>query len=113
MTTRAITVLRIIFGGSAVVAASHDGLLYGVVINPLLVATIQRLPHQTIDSTLPSPGTMSPGATFQMPLGPSKTAVPLITFRTVQPLTVVGLVSGTGTSLACGLASLFFGAIGW
>ena len=40
---------------------------HGVVTNPRLVATIQRLPHNTIESTLPSPGTMSPWTTFQVP----------------------------------------------
>src|SRR6202048_2818619 len=71
---------------------------HGVVINPLLVATIQRLPHITIESTFPSPGRVSPRAAFHVLPGPSKVAIPLTTFRTVQPLMVVGLVSGTGTS---------------
>jgi len=35
-----------------------------------------------------------------MPFGPSKTAVPPITLRTVQPLMVAGLVSGTATGRA-------------
>jgi hypothetical protein len=71
-----------------------------VVIRPLLVETIQRPPHRTMESTLPSPGTVSPRAAFQMPpAGPSNVAVPSTTFRNVQPSIVVGLVSGTGTSL--------------
>ena len=69
---------------------------YGVEIRPLLVATIHRLPHRTINSTRPTPGTVSPRFTLQMPFGPSKTAVPLVTSRSIQPSMVVGLVSGTG-----------------
>ena len=71
---------------------------YGVVIRPLLVATIQRLPQRTIESTRPSCGTVLPAAALKIPFGPSKTAVPLTTSRTVQPSMVVGRVSGTGTS---------------
>ena len=67
---------------------------YGVEIKPLLVATIKRLPQRTIESTLPTPGTVCPGVTFQTPFGPSMTAVPLTTSRSVQPSIVVGLVSG-------------------
>src|SRR5260370_32360483 len=85
-----------------------DGHAHCVVINPLLVATIQRLPHNTIESILPSPGTRSPRAAFQMPPGPSKMAVPSTTFRNVQPLMVAGLLSGTGTSLDKTLARRFF-----
>lgn len=55
----------------------RDHRIHGVVTRPLLVATIQRLPHSTIESTLPSPGTVSPRAAVQTPAGPSKTAVPL------------------------------------
>src|SRR6516164_6965760 len=72
---------------------------YGVEIKPLLVATINRLPQRTIDSTLPTPGTICPGVTFQTPLGPSITAVPSTTSRSVQPSIVVGLVSGMGVSV--------------
>jgi hypothetical protein len=72
---------------------------YGVETRPLLVATIQRLPHRTIESTFPNPGTVSPLVARHCPLGPSKTAVPPTTSRTVQPSMVVGLVSGTGASL--------------
>ena len=42
---------------------------------------------------------MSPRATVRMPSGPSKTAVPLATSRSVQPSIVVGLVSGVAVSL--------------
>jgi hypothetical protein len=71
---------------------------YGVEMRPLLVATTKRLPQRTIESTLPIPGTVCPGVTFQTPLGPSNTAVPLTTSRSVQPAMVVGLVSGVGMS---------------
>jgi hypothetical protein len=72
------------------------GATHRVVIKPLLVETIQRLP----ESTLPSPGIVSPREAFQMPPpGPSNVAVPSTTLRKVQPWIVVGLVSGTGTSL--------------
>jgi hypothetical protein len=70
----------------------------GVETRPLLVATIQRLPQRTIESTLPSPGTVSPLVAFNIPLGPSKVAVPPTTSRTLQPSMVLGLVSGTGVS---------------
>jgi len=73
---------------------------YGVDINPLLVATIQRLPQRTIDSTRPTPGTVSPRLTVKVPFGPSKTAVPSVTSRSIQPSMVVGLVSGTGVRFA-------------
>ena len=73
---------------------------YGVEIRPLLVATIHRLPHRTIDSTRPTPGTVSPRFTRQMPFGPSKTAVPSMTSRSIQPPMVVGLVSGNGVGFA-------------
>jgi len=36
----------------------HSPKPHGVVINPLLVATIQRLPQKTTESTFPSPGTL-------------------------------------------------------
>src|SRR5215510_1324089 len=75
-------------------------LVYGVEISPLLVATIQRFPQRTIESTLPAPGRTSPRATLQMPLGPWTTAVPFATSFTIQPGIVVGGVSGTGASLA-------------
>ena len=81
---------------------------YGVEIRPLLVATIRRLPHRKIDSILPTPGTVSPRVTRQVPLGPSNTAVPFVTSRSVQPLMVVGLVSGTGANFtgACNSCAL-------
>src|SRR5258707_9100287 len=71
-------------------------------MRPLLVATSQRLPQRTMDSILPTPGTVSPGAALRTPPGPSRTAVPLVTSRTVQPAMVVGLVSGDGVSFARG-----------
>jgi hypothetical protein len=71
---------------------------YGVEIKPLLVATTKRLPQRTIESTLPTPGTVCPSVTFQTPLGPSNTAVPLTTSRSVQPSIVAGLVSVVGVS---------------
>jgi hypothetical protein len=71
---------------------------YDVEISPLLVATIRRLPHRKIETTLPTPGTVSPRVTRNVPLGPSNTAVPFITSRSVQPSMVVGLVSGTGAN---------------
>jgi hypothetical protein len=69
-----------------------------IVISPLLVATIQRLPQRTMESTRPTPGIVSPTDTFRMPPGPFKTAVPPKTSRTVQPGMVFGLVSGVGVS---------------
>ena len=72
---------------------------YGVEIRPLLVATIRRFPQRKINSTLPTPGIMSPLDTLRMPSGPSKIAVPLATSRSVQPSIVVGLVSGVRVSL--------------
>jgi hypothetical protein len=69
---------------------------YRVEIRPLLVATIHRSPHRTMDSIRPTPGTVSPGFAVQTPFGPSKTASPLVTSRTLQPSMMVGLVSGTG-----------------
>jgi hypothetical protein len=86
---------------SALAGAVHDcqpTTPYGVEIKPLLVATIKRLPQRTIDSTLPTPGTVCPGVTFQTPFGPSITAVLSTTSRSVQPSIVVGLVSGVGVS---------------
>ena len=76
---------------------------YGVVIKPLLVATIQRLPHRTIESIVPSPGTLSPRVTFQTPSGPCSTALPLATSRITQPSMVVGFVSGNGVGCVFGL----------
>ena len=73
---------------------------YGVEIRPLLVATIKRFPQRMIATTLPTPGTVSPRFTLKLPPGPSNTAVPLTTSRSVQPSMVVGLVSGTGASRA-------------
>ena len=83
----------------------------GVVINPLLVATIQRFPHSTTESTFPSTGTVSPRATFHVPSGPSNVAIPLTTLRTLQPGIVVGLVSGTGAGLRLAFAGSFFVAL--
>ena len=60
-----------------------------------------------MELTLPSPGTVSPRAAFQMPPGPSKVAVPPTTLRNVQPLIEVGLVSGNGTRLATGFVRPF------
>src|SRR4029450_6891112 len=60
---------------------------------------IQRFPQRTIESIFPTPGTVSPSVALQMPFGPSKTAVPPSTSRTVHPLMVVGFVSGTGADL--------------
>jgi hypothetical protein len=51
-----------------------------------------------MESTRPTPGTVSPADTFRMPPGPSKTAVPSKASRTVQPAMVFGLVSGVGVS---------------
>src|SRR5215472_7608204 len=59
---------------------------------------MKRLPQRTTESTLPTPGTICPGVTFQTPFGPSITAMPLTTSRSVQPSMVVGLVSGVGVS---------------
>src|SRR5262245_23834059 len=68
-------------------------------MRPLVVATIQRLPQRTIESIRPIPGTVSPCAARQAPLGPSSTTVPPTTSRIVQPSIVVGRVSGTATGL--------------
>jgi hypothetical protein len=73
-----------------------------VEIRPLVVATIQRLPQRTIESIRPTPGTVSPCAARQAPLGPSSTTVPPATSRIVQPSIVVGRVSdiaGLGETL--------------
>src|SRR5215471_17159516 len=78
--------------------ATSEIFIHGVEISPLLVATMKRLPQRTIESTLPTLGTVCPGITLQMPFGPSNTAVPLVTSRSVQPGMVVGLVSGVGGS---------------
>ena len=78
----------------------------GVEIKPLLVATTKRLPQRTMESTLPIPGTVCPGFTFQTPFGPSITAVPLTTSCSIQPSMVVGLVSGVGVGFARGRTSL-------
>src|SRR5271165_4690934 len=80
-----------------VLGRCRAGRAHWLVIKPLLVETIQRLPHRTIESTVPSPGTVSPRAAFQTPLGPCNTAVPFATSRTTQPSMVVGFVSGNGT----------------
>lgn len=68
---------------------------YGVEIRPLLVATIKRLPQPKMPTTWPTPGTVSPRFTLQIPSGPSNTAVPLTTSRSTHPSMVVGRVSGT------------------
>src|SRR5262249_48029191 len=73
---------------------------FWVEIRPLVVATIQRLPQRTIESIRPIPGTVSPCAARQAPLGPSSTTVPPTTSRIVQPSIVVGRVSATATGLA-------------
>jgi hypothetical protein len=44
------------------------------VIKPLLVETIRRPPHRTMESTLPTPGTVSPRVAFQMPTQPPRFA---------------------------------------
>ena len=49
---------------------------------------------------------MSPRDTVRMPPGPSKTAVPLATSRSVHPSIVVGLVSGVAVSLTRDCGSL-------
>src|SRR5262249_15390146 len=49
---------------------------FWVEMRPLVVATIQRLPQRTIESIRPIPGTVSPCAARQAPLGPSSTTVP-------------------------------------
>lgn len=70
---------------------------YGVAINPLAVATIQRLPQRTIELIRPMPGTVSPRFAIWTPSGPPRTTVPPRTSRTVQPSIVVGPVSGAGS----------------
>jgi hypothetical protein len=86
-------------GARRVAAAPHMmGQPYDVEISPRLVATIQRSPQRRIESTLPTPGTVSPRLTLQMPLGPSKIAIPFVTSRSVHPSIVVGRVSGIGVS---------------
>src|SRR5262249_32623328 len=76
----------------------NAGARYSLATKPRLVETIQKLPQRTIESTRPSPGTMSPRAARQTPSGPSSVAVDPETSRTVQPSMVVGRVSGTGSS---------------
>ena len=68
-------------------------------MRPLLVTTIQWLPQRTINSTLPTRGTVSPRVALHVPSGPSRTAVAPETSRTVQPSMVAGLVSGNGVWL--------------
>jgi hypothetical protein len=82
--------------GGTPFASQSVSRLYGVAIKPLAVATIQRLPQRTIESTRPIPGTVSPRVAIRTPSGPSRTAVPSRTSRTVQPSIVVGRVSGAG-----------------
>src|SRR5262249_620720 len=72
---------------------------FWVEIRPLVVATIQRLPQRTIESIRPIPGTVSPCAARQAPLGPSSTTVPPTTSRIVQPSIVVGRVSAIAPGL--------------
>ena len=79
--------------------SGHTDAAQSVVIRPLLVATIQRLPQRTMESIRPAPGTVSPTDTLRTPSGPCNTAMPPDTFRTVQPSIVVGLVSGVGVGL--------------
>src|SRR5436305_7673023 len=50
-----------------------------------------------MESIRPIPGTVSPRAAVRTPSGPSRTAVPPRTSRTVQPSIVVGRVSATAT----------------
>src|SRR4051812_43304416 len=50
-----------------------------------------------MESIRPIPGTVSPRAAVRTPSGPSRTAVPPRTSRTLQPSIVVGLVSATAT----------------
>src|SRR5271166_3227337 len=103
-----VATLRRLTGGCDTVERSASfarAPLHCVVIRPLLVATTQRSPQRTIESIVPTPGTVSPRTTSQMPLGPTKTALPSTTSRTVQPSIVVGLVSGT----ALGLDEIFPG----
>ena len=59
--------------------------IYRVEIRPLLVATIQRLPHRTIESIFPMLGMVSPWLALHTPLGPSKTAVLPLTSRITHP----------------------------
>src|SRR5206468_3948350 len=96
------------FARQARIAPAVTG-CYGVAISPFAVATIQRLPPRTMESMRPTPGTVSPRAAVRTPSGPSRTAVPPRTSRTVQPSIVVGLVSATGTmgSRAFDAASAF------
>jgi len=70
-----------------------------VEMRPRVVATIQRLPQRTIESTRPIPGTVSPRVASKTPFGPSKITFPPVTSRTLQPSIVLGLVSAAGTSL--------------
>src|SRR5262249_56072655 len=86
--------------GPALTGALSGRGTYGVEIRPVLVATIQRSPQRTIESTLPPPGTLSPRVTRQTPLGPWMTAVPLTTSRSAHPAIVVGFVSGNGVRFA-------------
>jgi hypothetical protein len=72
---------------------------YGVEIRPRLVATTHRSPHRTMDSTRPTPGTVSPRLAVKIPFGPSKTAAPLFTSRSIHPSMVVHFVSGTGIGI--------------
>jgi hypothetical protein len=58
----------------------------------------KRLPQRTIASALPTPGTVCPSVTLQIPLRPCSSAGPLVTSRSVQPGMVVGLVSGAGAT---------------
>jgi hypothetical protein len=69
---------------------------HGVEMRPPLVATIHRAPHRTMESTRPTPGTVSPRFAVQIPFGPSRTALPLVTSRSIHPSMVFNLVSGTG-----------------
>ena len=66
--------------------------IYRVEIRPLLVATIQRLPHRTIESIFPMLGMVSPWLALLTPLGPSKTAVLPLTSRITRWLWVSSLL---------------------
>src|SRR3982074_3626865 len=94
---RCVEVQRLHAGGASGSRLSELRSTYGVAINPLAVATIQRLPQRTIESIRPTPGTLSPCVAVQTPPGPSRTTVLPRTSRTVHPSIVVGLVSGAGT----------------
>src|SRR3954447_22406990 len=63
-----------------------------------------------MESIRPIPGTVSPRAAVRTPSGPSRTAVPPRTSRTVQPSIVVGLVSATATIGSRAIGGVFAGS---